>query len=368
MKRILLINWRDTKNPEAGGAEIYYHEIFKRLAGKEFEITVLAHHFSGAPHRETVDGINVIRLGGKWLFNFQIIPYLLKNCRRYDLIVEDLNKIPFFTPLYCKCPRLHLVMHFFGSEIFRETAVPAALYVFLMEKLVPVFYRHERFIAISESTAREIERFPVPRERIGIVEPGIDTSFYQPTVPKANPPVIAYMGRLMKYKNVQFIIRALPALRKKLPGLTFEVGGSGEFLNDLRHTAALCGMTDHVRFFGRISEEDKRDMLSRASLFVNPSAKEGWGINNIEANLCGTISLSSNVPGLRDSVTDGTTGVLYIPDNQEDFHRKAVALLTDHSRRGEMEAAALRRAKEFDWNLVTGRMAVCLYPKGNPGG
>lgn len=360
MKKILLINWRDIKNPEAGGAEIYYHEIFRRLAGKGLGITVLAHHFPGAASRETIDGIRVIRHGGKWLFNYQIIPFLLKNHRTFDLVIEDLNKIPFFTPLYLKCNRLHLVMHFFGSEIFRETLFHAALYVFLMEKLVPVFYRNERFVAISESTAREIGRFPVPRNRIGIVEPGIDTSFYQPTAPKADPPVIVYMGRLMKYKNVQFVIRAMDRLRLELPGLTLEIGGSGEYLPELKRIAAECGVTGYVRFLGRISEEEKRDLLSRAALFVNPSAKEGWGINNIEANLCGTVSLSSNVPGLRDSVADGQTGVLYTPGDAGDFHRKAVALLTDAAGRSVMEKAALNRARELDWNLIAERMAACL--------
>jgi glycosyltransferase involved in cell wall biosynthesis len=359
-KKLLLINWRDIKNPEAGGAEIYYHELFRRLAGMEFDITVLSHNFPGAPHRETIDGINVIRHGGKWLFNYEIIPWLLREHRNYDLIIEDLNKIPFLTPLYLKCSRLHLVMHFFGKEIFREALFPAALYVYCMEKLVPVFYRKERFVAISESTAREIERFPVPRSHIGIVEPGIDCSYYYPTSPKADPPVIAFMGRLMKYKNAQFIIRMLPRLRSAVLGCTLEIGGTGEYLQALQHIATQCGVAEQVRFLGRISEEAKRDLLSRASLFVNPSAKEGWGINNIEANLCGTVSLSSNVPGLRDSVDDGKTGVLYAPDDADDFHEKAVRLLTEHTERSAMEKAARKRALEFDWDHMARKLTDYL--------
>ncbi|MBN1756820.1 MAG: glycosyltransferase family 4 protein [Chitinispirillaceae bacterium] len=360
MKKILLINWRDIKNPEAGGAEIYYHELFRRLPGTEFDITVLSHHFPGAPHSEVIDGIKVLRRGGKWLFNYEIIPYLIRNKNKYDLIIEDLNKVPFFTPLYLRSNRLHLVMHFFGKEIFRETLFPAALYVFCMEKLVPVFYRKERFIAISESTAQEIERFPVSRDRIGIVEPGIDSSFYSPTLPKSDPPVLAFMGRLMKYKNTQFVIRALARLREAIPGCTLEIGGAGEYLSALQHIAAQCNVAEQVKFLGRISEEEKRDLLSRASLFVNPSAKEGWGINNIEANLCGTVSLSSNVPGLRDSVSDGTTGLLYSPDDPDDFHRKAVSLLTDKELRATMEKAALERARGFDWNHMARKLADCL--------
>ena len=360
MIKILLINWRDSKNPEAGGAEIYYHEIFRRLVGEYFSVTVLSHGFPGAPKTEVVDGITVIRYGGKWLFNYQIIPYLLKEHRHYDLIIEDLNKIPFLTPLYLKCNRLHLAMHFFGGEIFREAFFPAALYVFLMEKLIPVVYRRERFVAISESTAREIERFPVPKDRIAIVEPGIDGSYYHPTVPKSDPPVLVFVSRLMKYKNAQFVIRALDRLRSEVPGCLLVIAGSGDYLPELKRIARESGIADSVRFPGRISENDKRDLLSSATLFVNPSAKEGWGINNIEANLCGTISLSSDVPGLRDSVVNGETGILYTPDDPDDFHRKAVMLLTDNEKRRVMEQAALARARSFDWDIIAARMADCL--------
>jgi glycosyltransferase involved in cell wall biosynthesis len=251
-------------------------------------------------------------------------------------------------------------MHFFAGEIFRETLFPAALYVYLMEKAATFVYRKERFIAISESTARDIERFPVPRKRISIVEPGIDTAFYRPVCAKTDAPVIAHVGRLMKYKNVQFVIRAMPRLVKRFPGLTFEIGGSGDYISELQRCAARCGMTGHVSFLGRISDDEKLALLGKATLFVNPSAKEGWGINNIEANLCGTISLSSDVPGLRDSVVDGKTGLLYLPDDIDDFCTKAMLLLGDPSKRREMERAALERARGFDWDVIAMRMLAAL--------
>lgn len=360
MKKLLLINWRDINNPEAGGAEIYYHEIFKRIAAKKYSVTVLSHQFGNAPRKEVIDGVTVLRKGGKFLFNFQIIPWLLRNHRKYDLIIEDLNKIPFFTPLYLRHPRLHLAMHFFDTEIFREALFPLALYVYLMEKIATKVYRKERFVAISESTAHDIERFPVPRSRIGVVEPGIDTTYYSPVCEKSNPPTIAYIGRLMKYKNVQFLIQALPHLKETIPGIKLEIGGSGDYRFDLERIAAKCGVSNAVTFLGQISEEEKRKLLSRATLFGNPSAKEGWGINNIEANLCGTVSLSSNVAGLRDSVQDGVTGLLYEPENIIDFCEKATLLLTDRKLRISMEKTAREKALGLDWDTMAERMLEFL--------
>lgn len=356
VKKILIINWRDIKNPEAGGAEMYYHEIFRRLVSKGYDVSVLAHAFDGGASEELVDGIRVIRRGKWFVFNYSAMNYVNRHQLEYNLIIEDINKIPFFTPLYVKRKRLHMVMHFFRKSIFRETNFVFAVYVYLMESLVSLFYRKESFVAISESTSTDIQNMGIKKERISIVEPGIDTSYFYPSKPKSNPPVLAYIGRIMKYKNVQFIIRALSELRKTVPGVVFEVGGSGDYIETLKNLAKEMGVADAVIFAGRISEEYKRDLLSKASLFVNPSAKEGWGINNIEANLCGTVSLSSNVAGLRDSVIDGVTGLLYKPDDIEDFCSKASSVLIDAAKRESLEKNAMDRAKNLSWDKITDKM------------
>ncbi|MBN1601845.1 MAG: glycosyltransferase family 4 protein [Chitinispirillaceae bacterium] len=360
MKKILLINWRDIKNPEAGGAEMYYHEIFRRLEGRGYQTTVLSHMFSGAPKEEIIDGMRTVRIGSKFLFNFSAIAYVNKHQNEYDCIIEDINKVPFLTPLYTKKKRLHMVMHFFKGSIFSETMFPLALYIYCMEHCVPLFYKNDRFIAISGSTSDEIIDFGIDRKRISIVEPGIDTTYFKQTVPKGNPPVISYVGRLMKYKNIQFIISALPKLREMVPGVVFEVGGWGDYRSELEQLAQRLGVGDAVKFLGRISEEEKRDMLSRSTLFVNPSLKEGWGINNIEANLCRTISLSNNVPGLKDSVIDNVTGLLYENSNIDDFCKKAYSALTDKNLLRRLEEKAYERALSLDWDSIAKRMEEVL--------
>jgi glycosyltransferase involved in cell wall biosynthesis len=253
-----------------------------------------------------------------------------------------------------------MVMHFFKRSIYSETNFVFATYVYLSEKLVSVFYKKEKFIAISQSTRDEIKNFGIDGRNISIVEPGIDISNLYKSKEKDNPPLVAFIGRLMKYKNAQFIIRALPELRKKVPGVLFVAAGSGDYLPELKKIAQECNVEKAVIFAGRISEEEKRDLLSKASLFVNPSEKEGWGINNIEANLCGTISLSSNVAGLRDSVQDGVTGLLYEPGNIDDFCDKAASVLLNQNKREQLEKNALIRAKTFEWELIADRMESVL--------
>jgi glycosyltransferase involved in cell wall biosynthesis len=360
LTKILLINWRDRKNPEAGGAEIYYHEIFRRLVPKGFDITVLSHAYSGGSSFEDHDGIHVIRTGSRSLFNYAVIPFLLKHQNEYDLIIEDLNKIPFFTPLYVRRPRLHMVMHFFGKAIFQETDAASAAYVYLLERLVPIIYKKERFLAISDSTRNEIAAFAGHKDGIAVVEPGIDIGFFHSTLPKAPHPALVCISRLKKYKNVQFLIPALALIKKEIPDTELWLAGSGDYLDHLKSVAQSLGVEESVRFLGFVSEEKKRDILSQATLFVNPSIKEGWGITNIEANLCGTISLSSNVPGLRDSVQNGKTGMLFEFDNQDDFVAKAIELLRNNSVRRAMEQNALAYGKSFAWDVMAGKMETVI--------
>ena len=368
MRKILLINWRDVRNPEAGGAETYYHEIFSRLARSgEYQVTVLSHTFAGSPSCEEIDGTRVIRIGSRSFFNYAVIPFVRRHEGEYDLLIEDINKVPFLTPLYTRIPRLHMVMHFFGASIFREVSAPLASYVYMGEKLVPLFYRREPFIAISDSTKRDIRKFCTDEKRIAVVEPGIDVDFFHPTARKESPPLLVYCGRIKRYKNVQFLINSMVQLSRRIPDITLHVAGSGDYLPVLKRLAQDLGIANRVVFHGRVSEDQKRDLLSRATLFVNPSMREGWGITNIEANLCGTISISSNGAGLRDSVRNGITGLLYRPDDQAEFVDKVARMIEDPSSRETMERAALEQAKAYAWDAMARKMhdaIELLVPRG----
>lgn len=351
---VLLINWRDTRNPEAGGAETYYHEIFSRLASRGLSVTVLAHRFRGAAREEVVDGVRVVRTGSRWLFNVAAVPWVLRHARRFDLIIEDLNKIPFFTPLFVRQRRLHLVMHFFGTAIFREVFFLPALYVFCAERVVRLVYRNERFVAISRSTCDEISSFC--RKPAAVVEPGIDTRFYHPCSPKSRYPTILCVTRLKRYKNVQFLIRSLSRIRERIPQARLIIAGSGEYRRVLERIAREQGLEEAVEFTGFVSRERKRELLSQAWVFVNPSVKEGWGISTIEAALCGTVTVASDVAGLRDSVRDGETGWLFRYGDSAHFCERTLLVLCDNALRDRMQERAREFALGFDWELIARSM------------
>jgi glycosyltransferase involved in cell wall biosynthesis len=235
-------------------------------------------------------------------------------------------------------------MHFFGAAIFREIAFPMAAYIYSLERLVSAAYRGERFVAISASTKADILARCGAKTHVDVVEPGIDTAFYRPTRPKEPTPTLIYFGRLKKYKNIQTVIRSLPAIRRAVPGARLIVAGTGDYRPALEALTRRMGLEAAVSFAGFVSEEEKLGILSSATLKINPSVKEGWGITNIEAALCGTVSVSANVPGLRDSVRDGVTGLLFDLDDQADFVAKALLPNYREFLEGVVHALSLRRS------------------------
>ena len=309
--RIAVVNWQCRDNPLAGGAEIHLHEIFGRLAAAGHEVVLLCGGWPGCPPRATLDGIEVHRVGTRQTFPFLARRYWHRHLvqRAFDVVVEDINKVPLFTPTW-RLPKLvGLVPHLFGGTAFQELAAPLATAVWLAEKPIPWFYRGHAFEAISESTKEDLVQRGIAAERIRVIFPGIDSQHYTPApAQRADRPVFAYLGRLKKYKGVDLVLRAFAAC--EVPEATLEVAGAGEFRAELERLAETLGVASRVRFLGRIDETEKCALLRRAWATVFASPKEGWGITNLEAAASGTPVIASNSPGIRESVKHDETGFL----------------------------------------------------------
>jgi glycosyltransferase involved in cell wall biosynthesis len=353
MHRILFINWRDISNPEAGGAEVHLHEISRRIAALGHPVTLLASRFEGSADEEVIDGVRVVRTGGKFTFNFHVPGALRKLAREepFDVIVDDINKIPFYTPLFVRKPILALAHHLFGRTIFLEASPPIALYVFLSESLIPLLYRNTRFVVVSNSTRDEMLRRGLKPGNVSIVYNAVDHSKYKP-LPQARSeePLIGYVGRIKRYKRVDVLLRALKIVRESIPGVRLRVAGSGDHLDALKDLAGRLGLRDRVDFMGFVTEEQKIEMLRQVRVVANPSSKEGWGVTVIEANACGTPVVASNVPGLRDAVVDGETGLLVPYGDVEALAGRLKEVLGDDARRERLAGNALDWAARFSWD------------------
>jgi len=351
--RILLVNWNDRENPHAGGAEIHLHEIFGRLARQGHAIDLVTSGWSGAaPHAE-LDGMHVRRVGGRHTFALRARAAVrrLLAANRYDVVVEDINKLPLFLAGLTDRPFCALVPHLFGATAFREASWPIAAVVWAAERPIPRAYRRAWFHAISESTRDDLVRRGVPAERVEVIYPGVDASWYAPdaTVARADAPTFLYVGRLKRYKGVEIALRALALARASRADLVLEVAGQGDDRRRLERLASSAGIAAGVRFLGFVSEEEKRRRLRRAWALVFPSPKEGWGISNMEAAACGTPALASDSPGLRESVRDGETGFLVTHGDAHALAQRMLALAADPALVARLGRGGRAFAERLSW-------------------
>ena len=348
--RILVLNWQDHENPQAGGAELHLKEIFTRLVLRGHGVDLLCGSWAGAPQRANLDGIDVHRVGTRRTYPFLARRYFEKNLRAndYDIVIEDLNKVPLYTPLWGVPKLVALVHHLFGATVFREAPAPLAAAVWLSEQPLGALYRKVPFEAVSVSTANDLVARGIPRHAIRVIYNGVDSDRLTPNpLERSAKPLFVYLGRLKKYKKVDVVIRAFAGLN--VPDATLEIAGTGDYRASLEGLVNSLGLSDRVKFLGFIPEEEKVRFLRRAWASALASPKEGWGISNLEAAACATPVIAANSPGIRESVIDGETGFL-VP--QDDVHAMTAAMMGIVVSRDLVDvlgAAGRRFAVTFTW-------------------
>jgi glycosyltransferase involved in cell wall biosynthesis len=342
--KILLVNWRDRTNPQAGGAEVHLHEIFGRLAARGHEVHLLTSGYPGAAPEAALDGMAVHRVAGEYGFAARGRGAFEKLARALvpDVVVEDVNKVPLYLPGLFRGPLVLLVPHLFGTTAFREVAWPVAAVVWAAERPMPAVYRRAAVHAISASTRDDLVARGFAPEAIRVIYPGVDAARYAPAAGavRAARPRFLYVGRLKRYKAVETAVAAVARLRRSgLPDAELWIAGDGNDRARLERLAAREG-GGGTRFLGRVSEDAKLALYREAWAVVFPSPKEGWGITNLEAAGCGTPAVASDSPGLRESVRHGETG-----------------LLVPHGDAGAMAAALAGLARDAAWRERLGRGA-----------
>ena len=357
---ILLVNWQDLENPQAGGAEIHLFELFSRIAAAGHRVRLVCGGWPGARPRAVVQGLEVARVGGRNSFAVYGRAAVRRAIRteRPDILVEDINKLPLFLATGTRLPFCAIVPHLFGATAFHEASWPVAATVWAAERPLPWLYRRAGWHAISESTRDDLVARGVPAERVRVIHPGVDSARFTPAPGRrADAPRFLYVGRLKRYKGIGLALEALAVARRSRPDLRLDVAGSGDYRAELEGLADRLGQRDAVTFHGFVSETQKLTLLRQAWANVFPSPKEGWGITVVEAAACGTPSLASDSPGLRDSVRHGDTGYLVPHGDVDALAARMLELAGDPALVARLGAAARRFAEALTWDRAASATA-----------
>lgn len=351
---ILIYNWRDLKHSWAGGGEVYIFEQASRWVKAGHTVTL----FCGQdidkklPEYEKIHGVHVYRRGGRYsLYVWAIWYYFTKFKKSTDVVVDVENGIPFFTPLFCRKPKICYVYHIHGHQFFYELPPIVSHIGYMIEKYVfPFLYRSLPIVAISETTKRQLIDIGLPEKNISVIYSGVNGNHQKKTHHRTKfaTPTLLYLGRIKKYKRVDMLVHIFPKIIEKIPRARLVIAGWGTEASLLADSIMKSPLRRKISLLGPVTQTEKATLLSKSWLFVNPSIGEGWSIAVIEANLYGTPAVSFRVPGLSESIQHGKTG--FLARNEKDFIDKICLVLNNKDLCYSLGENARKRAGRFNWN------------------
>ena len=343
---ILWLSWRDIKNPQSGGAEKVAIEVAKRFVLDGSKITIFTSNFEKSKPKEKIDGVNIIRKGNQLTCRFFAFLYYRKN-PNFDVVIDEINTIPFFTNFYVKERKVVLIHQLAKEYWWSEILFPLNLLGYILEPFYLKSYRNLTTIACSNSTKKDLLRLGFTN--ITLYHHGL---FAKPLtkLPPKNTSDIIYIGRLTKPKGPQDAINAFNVIHQKMPGSRLKIAGLGKpkFVQYLKSKIKKYNLEDFVEILGFISQKEKINLLINSKIVLVPSIREGWNMVPIEANAFGTIPIGYNVPGLCDSIQNGKTGLLTKP-NPQHLATTTINLLSNPNLQKKLSVNGLLWAKQFNF-------------------
>lgn len=368
--KILILNWRDIKNPLSGGAEVLTHEVAKRWVKMGHKVTMFSSEFSGSKEKEVIDRIVIRRKGSPNIFSLHIpvhvaayLFYKNEMKGKVDIVIDEIHGVPFFTPLYVKEKHVALICEV-AKEIWDKMfPFPLNLVGRAVEKLYFLIYKNTHFLTISNSTKKDLLKEGIKENSVTVLPMGFNG--VKLTEKKEKNPTMIFVGRLNPMKGVADAIRAFLIASRKIKNLNLWIIGRGEekFVNNLKSLVEKNHMTDKVNFFGFVTEKEKFIAMAKAHVIVVPSLKEGFGLIVPEAGSVGTPAIIYNVDGLRDIVIDQVNG-LKVKKNYRSLSDAIVKLFKNKKLYNKLRKGAKEKSKLYNWENTT-NMAMKVLKKND---
>ncbi len=346
--RILILNWRDIANPDAGGAEVFTHEVARRWVEQGHAVSLLTSRFPGTRALEWIEGVRIIRVGRLQRGTHHLsVQRRLSHLSGYDVVLDEINTVPFLTPLWADhLPPTVALIHQLADDVWdAEVPRPLAMVGRRVERHLLRMYRDVPVATVSGSTMADLGRLGLRDVRV--VLEGRDEAPPLAHLAKEDVATFAFIGRLAANKRPDHAIAAFRTIRESLPDARLWMIGRGVQEPQLR-----AGAPDGVEFLGRVSRQEMYERMARAHCLLVPSVREGWGLVITEANGVGTPAVGYDAPGIRDAIRPGRTGLLVPSGDPRALASAAVSMIEDPATYESMRLEARRWAECFTWDAT----------------
>jgi glycosyltransferase involved in cell wall biosynthesis len=349
--KILWFSWKDLNHPLAGGAEVVNEELAKRLVKDGHEVTFVVGNYKSAKAEEVhKDGYKIIRLGNRVTVYWQAYRYYKKHLQGWaDLVIDEINTIPFFCKFYVKERNVVFAHGLCGVVWYFELPEPLSSIGYFIEPLYLRLLKDRSVITVSESTKKDMVRVGFSSNNINIISEGIDTQAlkYLPSInSKTKAPTVLSLGAMRPMKQTMDQLKAFEMAKKRIPNLKFSIVGdsTGTYGKKVLDAIKKSPFAGDITYHGRVNQADKYKLMRESRCILVTSVKEGWGLIVTEANSQGTPAVVYNVDGLRDSVRDNRTGLITKQNNPDYLARSIIKLLSN-----QKKYEALRR-EAWTWS------------------
>jgi len=302
---ILILNWRDPKNPKSGGAEKLNMHILQRFLKKGDSVTWYAMSVKGLPPNEKYNGIEIIRFGNPFT-HLLFWPFLYWKGKfgKIDYIIDSIHGTGYLSSIIAPHIPKKILICEVAQNIWDEMySFPINEVGKIWEKIMFKFYKKNKFWTISESTKKDLIRFNIPTKNITVLPMGFDAVELKTLPSKYKDPTALFVGRLAEMKGIKDAIQAITDTNKNASKKwTLNIIGRGEenYEKELKNLVSKGKMNEYIHFLGYVNEKMKFEEMARSWVLLVPSSREGWGMIVPEANSVGTPVIGYNVAGLCD--------------------------------------------------------------------
>lgn len=344
----MVLNWRDKKNPSAGGAELYTHEIFSRLVNKyDYQVTVFTSQFVGSQENDNVDGVEVVRSGGRFSVFREARAFYEKHKIEFDIVIDEINTRPFGAPSFVRegCPVIAIIHQLAREYWWYETPFPvSALGFFFLENQWLKKYRKIATVTVSNSTLEELVRMGFTN--LTLIPNGVSVSPLDSLPKKSDQFTAVFLARLSKVKRPEDAIKAF-LMADLGTSARLIIIGEGRLRRKLSQKYSRYG---NIAFLGHVSDARKIEVLKEAHVHLAPYVREGWGNTIMEASALGTPSIGYSTYGLVDSIVDLKTGLLVPKFNLKRLSESIEFAYSNPQEMRHLATNGLDWARQFSWD------------------
>ena len=352
--------------PEIGGPATYIKELCERLHDKH-EITVIAYASAQAPF----EGTKLIAIDKQQPLYKRLPAYLfklIKIAKDFDVVyVQNAMAAGFPVAIACSLLRVPFVLKFVGDEAWERATQrrltskkledflqsPEGDYkIRMMMRIQGWVLRRASIVTTPSAYLSEeiIKAYRVPRARAIVNYNASENSEILPFDAQRVPHQLVTTARLVIWKGIDGIIRAVALLKKKIPDVMLMVAGDGPELENLKTLANQLGVSENVVFKGNVSRAETWQLRKKSSVYVLNSTYEGLPHVVLTSFAAGIPVVSTDISGTNEAVYHEDTGLLVKPGDDRGLADAIARLFADRALAEKLVQNGTKLLKtKFSW-------------------